>query len=112
MPRGDGTGPEGYGPMSGRQLGYCAGHNSPGYTKGVPRGGAGYRRAYGKGYGFGRGPRGGYYPPRPTAPAYQNYPTYSKEDEKQMLEDELKVMKQEMKNLEKRLSELNQKKND
>ncbi len=38
MPYGDGTGPEGMGPKTGKALGFCAGFNSPGFTKGVPRG--------------------------------------------------------------------------
>lgn len=50
MPRGDGTGPEGLGPMTGRGLGYCTGHSSPGFTKGVGRG-----LARGRGRGIGRG---------------------------------------------------------
>ena len=33
MPRGDGTGPNGKGPRTGRGLGYCAGYEHPGYTK-------------------------------------------------------------------------------
>ncbi|MBN2030229.1 DUF5320 domain-containing protein [bacterium] len=31
MPRGDGTGPAGMGPMTGRAAGYCAGYPMPGY---------------------------------------------------------------------------------
>ena len=31
MPRGDGTGPAGMGPMTGRAAGYCAGYEMPGY---------------------------------------------------------------------------------
>jgi len=31
MPRGDGTGPLGMGPMTGRAAGYCAGYGMPGY---------------------------------------------------------------------------------
>ena len=52
MPRGDRTGPEGYGPMTGRARGFCAGYPSPGYMDGVPafrgRGGGqrGYRNMY------------------------------------------------------------------
>lgn len=42
MPRGDGTGPMGAGPMTGRALGYCAGLGRPGF-------------AYGPNAGFGRG---------------------------------------------------------
>ena len=45
MPRGDGTGPGGMGPMTGRAAGFCAGYGVPGYANPVP----------GRGFGFGRG---------------------------------------------------------
>jgi hypothetical protein len=51
MPRGDGTGPMGSGPMTGRAAGYCAGFGVPGFAN--PGGGAG--RGFGRGFGFGRG---------------------------------------------------------
>lgn len=38
MPRGNGTGPMGIGPMTGRGAGFCAGFEAPGY---VDRGGNG-----------------------------------------------------------------------
>ncbi len=55
MPRGDRTGPAGQGQMTGRGLGYCAGYNSPGFTRGfgMGMGWGGGRRGYG--YGYGRG---------------------------------------------------------
>ncbi len=53
MPRGDRTGPQGMGPMTGRAAGYCAGYDSPGY--GNPR----FGRAYGVGRGYGGGAYGG-----------------------------------------------------
>jgi len=54
MPRGDGTGPAGMGPMTGRAAGYCAGYSVPGYINPVGgRGGFGNR-----GPGFGGGGRG------------------------------------------------------
>lgn len=34
MPHGDRTGPEGYGPMTGRAMGFCAGYDAPGYVRG------------------------------------------------------------------------------
>jgi len=37
MPRGDGTGPGGLGPMTGRAAGYCAGYSVPGFMN--PSGG-------------------------------------------------------------------------
>lgn len=36
MPRGDGTGPAGMGPMTGRAAGYCAGYGVPGYVNPIP----------------------------------------------------------------------------
>jgi hypothetical protein len=68
MPFGDGTGPMGLGPMTGRRAGFCAGYGVPGFANPVP----GYpfrygypgvipawpRRGWGRGWwgrGFGRG---------------------------------------------------------
>ncbi|MDD4219121.1 MAG: DUF5320 domain-containing protein [Sphaerochaetaceae bacterium] len=51
MPRGDRTGRNGAGPMTGRGLGYCAGNTVPGYMAG----GRGFGRGRGMGMGFGRG---------------------------------------------------------
>ena len=53
MPRGDGTGPMGAGPMTGRAAGYCAGFAAPGYVN--PMAGGGYGRGFGRGFGRGRG---------------------------------------------------------
>jgi hypothetical protein len=47
MPRGDGTGPMGMGPMTGRGAGFCAGLGAPGFINRGP------------GLGFGRGRGGG-----------------------------------------------------
>ena len=44
MPRGDGTGPMGLGPMTGRGAGFCAGLAAPGYANSI-----------GCGFGFNRG---------------------------------------------------------
>jgi hypothetical protein len=46
MPRGDGTGPAGLGPMTGRGAGYCASYPTPGFAN-----------TYGRGSGMGMGPR-------------------------------------------------------
>ena len=51
MPRGDGTGPAGMGPMTGRAAGFCAGYGVPGYMN--PVGGRGYGGC-GRGGGWGR----------------------------------------------------------
>jgi len=53
MPFGDGTGPMGMGPMTGRAAGYCAGYGVPGYMN--PGFGSGYGRGFGRGRGGGRG---------------------------------------------------------
>ena len=50
MPGGNGTGPTGMGPMTGRAAGYCAGYSVPGFANQM--GGRGFR---GAGGGFGRG---------------------------------------------------------
>lgn len=51
MPGGDGSGPEGRGPMTGRAAGYCAGTQRPGYANLAPGSGAGMGRGGG---GWGR----------------------------------------------------------
>jgi len=56
MPGGDGTGPGGMGPMTGRAAGFCAGYPVPGYAN--PVGGRGMGMGWGRGFrggGFGRG---------------------------------------------------------
>jgi hypothetical protein len=45
MPRGNGMGPEGLGPMTGRGAGYCASFTSPGFMS-RPGGGRGWRNCY------------------------------------------------------------------
>lgn len=46
MPQGNGTGPVGNGPMTGRGAGYCAGNNAPGWMSG---GGGGMQRGFRRG---------------------------------------------------------------
>jgi hypothetical protein len=68
MPRGDGTGPGGMGPMTGRAAGYCAGYGMPGYMN--PYGG----RMGGARFGY----PGGGIPGTYTTPYYGwgGYPGY------------------------------------
>ena len=58
MPGGDGTGPMGMGPISGRAAGYCAGYPAPGFMN--PGGGRGFsgRGLGGRGFGGRGGGRG------------------------------------------------------
>ena len=59
MPRGDGTGPAGMGPMTGRAAGFCAGYGMPGFMNpGPARGFWGFGRGRG-GFGGGYGGGGG-----------------------------------------------------
>ena len=59
MPGGDGTGPGGMGPMTGRAAGYCAGYPVPGYMNATGGRGFGFGRGRGFGRGLGWGFRGG-----------------------------------------------------
>ncbi|MDX9863757.1 MAG: DUF5320 domain-containing protein [Anaerolineaceae bacterium] len=53
MPGGDKTGPQGDGPLTGRQAGYCSGDDQPGYGR------PGFGR---RAFGFGRQRRRGFWP--------------------------------------------------
>jgi len=91
MPRGDRTGPSGFGPMTGRRMGNCVGSNQPGF--GQPY--YGFGRGRGRGAGFGSGYGYGY-------PSQVNLPTVS---QKSMLENEIKVLKDQLAYLEQQLTD-------
>ncbi|MFA5074167.1 MAG: DUF5320 domain-containing protein [Nitrospirota bacterium] len=111
MPRGDGTGPRGMGPMSGRAAGFCAGFGMPGYAN------SGLGRGFGMGFGqglggrIGRGRRNMFYAtgqPRwmrfsGYASAYQNADA---EMQKQTLKTQAEVLQSELDIIKKRLSEI------
>ncbi|MEW5692916.1 MAG: DUF5320 domain-containing protein [Candidatus Hydrogenedentota bacterium] len=125
MPGGDGTGPMGFGPMTGRAAGYCAGYPVPGYMNPVPargwgfgfgfgrrfRGGFGWGRRWGGWFGPGRGFRAMYGYGRAQARRFGLYPygpnldPYAQVDELKeyasMLEQELIDVKQELNELNK-----------
>ena len=110
MPRGDRTGPEGAGPMTGRGAGYCAGYSVPGYMNPVEGYGRGWGR--GRGRGFGRGWRRGYgrgrfvYP----APAVQPIPVPVSQpiQQGQSPEQEIAALENYQKNLEAEKADLDQ----
>ena len=119
MPRGDRTGPRGFGPRTGRGLGYCSGFSTPGYTKGPGMGmgwGGGWGRGGGRGWGWGFYPGPYYYPPDvpPLTPAtVPSWPiALSPDDESKYLDQTLKNMKKEIELIEKRLAELASTKKD
>jgi len=104
MPRGDGTGPAGLGPMTGRAAGYCAGYGVPGYASAWP--GRGY---FGWGRGFWGGGRrwwGRYlYAPMPAYP----YPYAAQQDprqERDILRQEATELRRALDDIQKRLAEI------
>jgi len=107
MPRGDGTGPGGLGPMTGRAAGYCAGYSVPGYMNpSVGRSGLGF--GYGRGYGRGFWPA---YPypmtPPPTAYGGGFYqPSAEPKQEMEMLAEDAKFLKEQLEAVNKRITEL------
>ncbi|MFC1582419.1 DUF5320 domain-containing protein [Planctomycetota bacterium] len=107
MPGRDGTGPMGFGPMTGRSAGDCAGYASPGFVNSVPGGGRfgmgrGLGRGRGAGFGRGRGFRAGFVPnAQPVAP-FQMDPA----SESKMLVAEIGGLKDELKAMEDRLETL------
>ena len=99
MPGGNGTGPAGMGPMTGRGAGYCAGYSTPGYTN--PIAGGGFGRGMGRGGGFGRGIGRGF-----GAPAYSYSSNLSSQQEASMLKEQLKAMQDEVSMVNNRIKEL------
>lgn len=70
MPAGDGTGPRGEGPLTGRAVGRCAGYSDGGYSTAPGRGG-GYG-FYGRRGGGGRGFRNRFY--ETGLPGWRRFP--------------------------------------
>jgi len=123
MPFGDGTGPRGMGPMTGRRMGYCAGYPAPGYMMNP-----GFGRGFG--CGGGRGRRNWFYAtgmpgwmreaqgmpafggwretpgmnPGVFPGAYPNAPT--PQEESAMLKDQAEFMKQQLDEIQKRINDL------
>jgi len=95
MPRGDGTGPNGRGSMTGRGMGFCAGFNVPGFMN------PGFGRGFGRGFRW----RTRFVQPMPVQQIQPS--AITGKEEKQFLEQELNALKEEIKEIEKRLKELN-----
>ncbi|MCX7020043.1 MAG: DUF5320 domain-containing protein [Candidatus Sumerlaeota bacterium] len=121
MPRGDGTGPMGMGPMTGRAAGTCAGFETQGVASSTPgRGrGMGFRRGQGFG-GRGSGGHGWRNMFRATglpgwmrfgryAAPYGDPTSYQKPDpeiEKQALQNQAEALQSDLDLVRKRLSEI------
>ncbi len=115
MPRGDGTGPMGMGPRSGRAAGYCAGFAVPGYAN--PGFAQNFRSGMGRGMrGGGRGWRNMYYATAMPGWMRSGYaPSYGApgatmnadpEMEKQALKNQADALQAELDAVKKRLDEM------
>lgn len=106
MPRGDRTGPLGFGPRTGRRAGFCAGYNMPGYANpAIPRYGAGFGGGFGGGFRAVLGWRSGDYwgTPRWQYPAPA---PLTQQQESEILKAEANWLKNQLEAIEKRIEEL------
>lgn len=116
MPRGDGTGPNGVGPMTGRGMGFCAGYDAPGFVNPGPAGygrgrgfaGRGFGRGYGRGLGRGFGWRNAGYgvPPYYGGGYAWDYQPYTKEEEMTSLQSQAGFLKDRLEAIEKRMNDI------
>ncbi len=128
MPRGSRNGPQGYGPMTGRAAGYCAGNSVPGYQNSVPgRAGLGAGQGFG---GRGRESMDQFYatglpewqrgaggpavyppvPPYPVAPPYTGAPVQvTPQQEADALRNQIGYMEESIKAAQERITELEEK---
>ena len=113
MPAGDGTGPMGTGPMSGRAAGYCAGYPVPGSMKPIPGRGLASGRGRGPGLGFrGARGRGGWwggmpYAGIPAVPyAAPGFAAPTTEQERNALQGQVEYLEDALGGIRKRLAEL------
>ena len=112
MPRGNGKGPMGAGPMTGRGAGFCAGNGQAGFANpGAGCGGGFFGRGRGTGGGFGRGFRNMFFATGlpgwmravgTVAPASGG----TAEAEKQVLKNQAEAMQSELDALQQRLRSL------
>lgn len=111
MPRGDRTGPMGAGPRTGRQAGYCAGSEQPGFAQGAFWG---YGRGVGRGYGCGGPGRGWRHQYLATAqPGWMRFGMRGRLEssepagvEKSILEERAQTLRSELDAIQNRLSEI------
>lgn len=115
MPFGDGTGPQGFGPRTGRGTGYCAGFGMPGSMNPVPGGtGFGFGRGRAMGcqwFGGGRGWRNWYRAtglPRwaRTGYGYSYAPSFTAKEETNFLREEAALRRKQLEDIQNRISTL------
>jgi len=102
MPFGDGTGPRGMGPMTGRGAGYCGGYGRPGFTNPAfgPAGGYGYP-GYGAFYGY-----SGVNPYTPAIPGAPPASEMDREQELSYLKNQAQIARSQLEQIESRMREL------
>ncbi|MBN2739212.1 MAG: DUF5320 domain-containing protein [Spirochaetales bacterium] len=115
MPRGDGTGPNALGPMTGRAAGFCAGNSVPGFANPII-GRGGFGGGFGRfgGGGRGRGFRNRYYATGSVGFGeggyYPNVPNFSQAftpgQEAEALKNQAKYMQENLNALNERIKEL------
>lgn len=101
MPRGNGTGPAGNGPMTGRAMGVCAGFGLPGYAN--PGSGQGRGMGLGRGGRMGRGRGLGRAGAAGLDPAPQNL---TADRELEVLKGQTKLLEDSLKQTKNRIEEL------
>ena len=98
MPGRDRTGPSGFGPMTGRRMGFCVDNDNQYFSirgleyKRGNRGGFGYGRGYGLGYRYGYGNKN-----------IENNPSVS---DKTIIENEIRILKDQLSSLEEQLKQM------
>ncbi len=100
MPQGDRTGPEGFGPRTGRRAGFCTGNEEPGFYRVSGRG---------SGRGFSRGRRLFSYPHSSYGSNFNNIQeesNISKEAEVTFLKNHAEALKNELDIIEQKISTL------
>ena len=104
MPRGDKSGPNGQGPMTGRAQGLCVGNDRPGFMEG--RSGQGLGRGFrgGQNGGIGRGMRRRQHM-QAFSPYAEDLPP-TKEEERNYLGRQAERLKRSLSEVEKRLKDL------
>jgi len=117
MPRGDGTGPLGEGPMTGGAAGYCAGYAAPNFAKRPvfalgafgPRMGDGFGGGRGCGAGGGFGHRNRFYATGMPFGAYTAtgpQPELARDEEIPLLKSESQRLRSILETIENRLAQI------
>jgi len=115
MPFGNGTGPQGLGPRTGRGAGYCSGSGMPGSMNPAP-GGAGFGFGYGRGtgrqgFGRGRGWRNCYLATglpgwAKAGNAYPYAPSFNAKEETGFLRNQADFLRKQLEEIQNRISTL------